>query len=235
METKKCGYCGIIKCSNDFHKNKSKKDGLQEFCKVCRKLKAEQNKETRSEYRKKWYLENSDKVKNMEKTRYYENKKIINEKRREQYSSDEEYRRKVIEHNKKYYASNKKYFYVMSKKWAETNKDKRNEISKAHYSKYKTLMVCRRLVKRTLKYLGTPKEEKTIEILGYSPTKLRLHLEEKFKIGMNWENYGQWHVDHIRPISSFPLDESPKVINALDNLQPLWSFENLSKGSKYDV
>ena len=76
METKKCGSCGIIKCSNDFHKNKSKKDGLQEFCKVCRKLKAEQNKETRSEYRKKWYLKNSDKVKKMEKTRYHENKEI---------------------------------------------------------------------------------------------------------------------------------------------------------------
>jgi hypothetical protein len=235
METKKCGSCGITKCSNNFHKNKSKKDGLQEFCKVCRKLNAEQNKEARSEYRKKWYLENSDKVKKMEKTRYYENKENINQKRRELYSCDEEYRRKVTEHNKKYYASNKKYFYLMSKKWAEANKDKRNEISKAHYSKYKTLMVCRRLVKRTLKYLGTPKEEKTIEILGYSPTELRLHLEKKFEVGMNWENYGQWHVDHIRPISSFSLDESPKVINALDNLQPLWSFENLSKGSNYEV
>ena len=94
-------------------------------------------------------------------------------------------------------------------------------------------MICRRLIKRTLKYLGTSKEKNTIELLGYSPINLKENIESKFVNGMSWENYGEWHIDHIKPISSFDKNETPNVINSLDNLQPLWAFENLSKGSKF--
>ena len=49
---------------------------------------------------------------------------------------------------------------------------------------------------------------------------------------MDWNNYGEWHIDHIKPISSFDKTENPKVINSLDKLQPLCALDNLSKGSK---
>jgi hypothetical protein len=49
---------------------------------------------------------------------------------------------------------------------------------------------------------------------------------------MTWENKGRggWHIDHIRPVSDFPLDASPSEVNALSNLRPLWEAENLRLG-----
>lgn len=77
-------------------------------------------------------------------------------------------------------------------------------------------------------------EVRTFEILGFTWAELKAHLEGMFSDGMNWENYGEWHIDHVRPIRLF-LEEGetdPKVVNALSNLQPLWKLDNLSKGSK---
>jgi hypothetical protein len=62
------------------------------------------------------------------------------------------------------------------------------------------------------------------------------HLEKQFSNGMSWDNYGEWHVDHIKPMSSFDMiEEGDKEFLecwSLKNLRPLWGEENLSKGSK---
>jgi hypothetical protein len=233
MENKLCICCKLTKDVNEFHKNKSKKDGLQDHCKVCRNLKSQQNKEKRKEYRREWYLKNLDKVKSMSNLRYQLNKDDINEKKKETYRRDESVRLKYKQQQRKYYENNKELFFKQAKLWTELNRDRRNEISKKHYNEHKTLMICRRLIKRTLKYLGTEKESTTIELLGYSPSQLKETIESKFVNGMSWSNYGEWHIDHIRPISSFNKTEHPKVVNSLDNLQPLWAFDNLSKGCKF--
>ncbi len=77
----------------------------------------------------------------------------------------------------------------------------------------------------------------TVADLGYTPEELRLHLERHFLPGMTWDNYGRrgWHVDHKRPICSFPLGTPVSVINALGNLQPLWWRDNMVKGSRVDA
>lgn len=233
METKICSNCKLLKKFNDFHKNKSKKDGLQEFCKECRKLLSQKNKENLTNYKKNWYLKNSESRKEKANIRYNLKKNEINEKKRNLYNNDESVRQKIKDQHIKYYEKNKELVIEKTKMWANNNKDKRSEISRRHYNKYKQLMVCRRLIKRTIKYLGTKKESSTIDLLGYSPYLLKETIESKFKQGMTWENYGEWHIDHIRPISSFDKDTEPRIINALSNLQPLWSWENLSKGCRY--
>lgn len=54
---------------------------------------------------------------------------------------------------------------------------------------------------------------------------------------MIWDNYGEWHIDHIIPISKFHFesfeDEGFKKAWALNNLQPLWANENMKKGGKW--
>lgn len=72
-------------------------------------------------------------------------------------------------------------------------------------------------------------------VVGYTRGNLVKHLEAQFDTKMNWDNYGQWHIDHIVPKSSFhfqAIDEPEfKQCWALNNLQPLWAFDNLSKGA----
>lgn len=73
-------------------------------------------------------------------------------------------------------------------------------------------------------------------LVGYTLEDLMRHLESKFQSGMTWDTYGDWHIDHLRPKSSFvftsPEDLQFRECWALSNLQPLWAHDNLSKGAK---
>lgn len=83
---------------------------------------------------------------------------------------------------------------------------------------------------------GKDKASSTVKLIGCSIAELKKHLESKFTEGMTWENYGQWHVDHIKPCALFDLTlacEQEKCFN-YTNLQPLWALDNLRKRDKYD-
>jgi hypothetical protein len=87
----------------------------------------------------------------------------------------------------------------------------------------------------TLQATGRVKDNKTASILGYDYKQLQKHIESH----PNWDNVKNniWHVDHIFPIKAF-LDHSIydfKIINALDNLQPLSQHANNVKGAKYST
>lgn len=75
----------------------------------------------------------------------------------------------------------------------------------------------------------------TEEILGYTKKQLKNHIELQFLEGMSWQNHGEWHIDHIKPVFAFVKEGTtdPKIINALENLQPLWAKDNLRKGASY--
>ena len=81
------------------------------------------------------------------------------------------------------------------------------------------------------------KKDRTECILGYTKKELVLFIGAKFQNKMSWENYGEWHIDHIVSIHHFLSVgvTDPKIINALSNLQPLWAVDNLAKGKKHDV
>jgi len=71
--------------------------------------------------------------------------------------------------------------------------------------------------------------------LGYSLKDLMWALERKFQKGMGWENYGRWHVDHIKPCAMFDQTDPEQFRScwSLANLQPLWAGDNIRKGAKY--
>ena len=80
------------------------------------------------------------------------------------------------------------------------------------------------------------KSAKTLELLGCTVEQLQTFLEAEFTDGMTWENYGEWHIDHIRPCASFNLEdpEEQKKCFHWTNLQPLWAKDNLAKSDRLD-
>jgi hypothetical protein len=84
------------------------------------------------------------------------------------------------------------------------------------------------------KKLGFKKNSmNTITEFGYTPKRLIQRIKCQFKDGMSWNNRNKWHIDHKKPISAFKEGTSPRIINMLCNLQPIWKYENLSKGDKF--
>lgn len=80
------------------------------------------------------------------------------------------------------------------------------------------------------------KSAKTKELLGYTFEEARAHIESQFTKGMSWENYGEWEIDHIKPVSSFDLTDPVQQKECFNykNLQPLWWWDNIAKGKKLD-
>lgn len=88
-----------------------------------------------------------------------------------------------------------------------------------------------------IKHAGGKKCKSTIGLVGCEIIELKKHLESKFKPGMTWDNRGLfgWHIDHIRPCSSFDLSdpEQQKACFHYTNLQPLWWDDNLKKSDRW--
>lgn len=83
---------------------------------------------------------------------------------------------------------------------------------------------------------GRSKTDKFVALLGCTVREAVAHIERQFTGDMSWETYGRygWHIDHIKPMSSFDLTNTHELATACHytNLQPLWWNDNLAKGAK---
>ena len=156
-------------------------------------------------------------------------------------------KKKRLKHSSDWAKENREHLREYHKKWREENKEQWLE-TKRNYERnrkasdpiYKLIANFRTAIYTNLKENNTEKNGHYFEILGYTPTELKEHLEKQFIGGicydMSWENYGEWHVDHIIPISSFNFtsiyDEDFKKCWSLSNLQPLWGPDNIKKSNK---
>lgn len=91
-------------------------------------------------------------------------------------------------------------------------------------------------VRLSVAILGGQKYGSAIKHLGCSIDEFKKYMESLFLPGMSWANHGVngWHIDHIRPLSSFDLSSESDISKACHytNLQPLWASENIRKGNK---
>lgn len=88
---------------------------------------------------------------------------------------------------------------------------------------------------KAISQIKAEKSDSTLNLTGCTIKELKNYLEEQFTEGMTWDNHGDWHIDHIKPICAFDLssEEEQKRCFHFTNLQPLWAEDNLSKGGKY--
>ena len=164
-------------------------------------------------------------------------------------------KQKTKEYNKLYYLKNKEIILKKNKLYWDKNIEKINKYQKNRYEKnkkeinrkkylfkkerlkkdvvFKLTQILRRRILLALK--GNNKSKSTINLLGADVKKVWEHLESTFKPGMTKENHGKWHIDHIRPCSSFDLSKPEEQAKCFHytNLQALWAHENLSKSNKF--
>jgi len=149
----------------------------------------------------------------------------------------------VLNNNEYYKKYNKEYALNNLEKLKEyqlKNKSKRKEyISKYHRERkiidplfklrcnISTLIYC-----KFKQSNGYTKKSKTYEYLGCTFIEFKAHLEKQFTDGMTWENQGQWHLDHIYPVSLAKDEEHLIKLNHYTNFQPLWAVDNIKKGNK---
>lgn len=81
---------------------------------------------------------------------------------------------------------------------------------------------------------GYTKRSKTYVYLGITYENLKDYIENKFIDGMSWDNRDDWHIDHIIPLASANSEAELTALCYYQNLQPLWSIENISKSDDYD-
>lgn len=163
---------------------------------------------------KKWRLENSEKIKEDYRKRYIKNR--------------DEYKERA-------------------KIWAKQNPEKRQEIcsrwrknkGQEHKKKrycndpmYRMAYNIRNRTKTAFRRNYWQKNGATEQMLGADYKTVFSHIESRFKEGMTWKNQGEWHIDHIIPLSSARTEKELIELCHYTNLQPLWAKENLIKGDK---
>lgn len=191
----------------------------------------------KKEKKRKYYLENKEKYKKWRK-KWHDNPE------NESYKKEKlkEWRENNVEHLKDYsknrYEENKESISENKKVWRENNKDKineyRREYQKNRLSKdplYKLSSSIRNRIGLSFKRNGYTKNSSTYEILGCSFEDFKLYLQDLFKDGMSWENQGEWHLDHIIPVSSANSEEDIIKLNHYKNFQPLWAIDNIKKSN----
>lgn len=135
-----------------------------------------------------------------------------------------------------WYAANRESIRVRSKLYRQRNKEK----IKAEYASNPKARVSRNMSNNIRYCIGRKKNGARWEsLVGYTLSDLTSHLERQFVRGMSWDNYGEWHIDHILPIAGFEFETASdpefRAAWALSNLRPLWARENQSKSAKRTV
>ena len=94
--------------------------------------------------------------------------------------------------------------------------------------------VSKRICKK-LKFLNINRNYTYKELLGCNLLEFELYLIDKLKDEMTFNNYVEWEIDHIKPISLFNLENNDELLECCNykNLQPLWKKDNIKKSNNY--
>lgn len=234
--SKKCCKCKEVQPLSYFYKCNKSKDGKAYRCKACTKTAAkvwrEQNIDQAKENCRRWHNENADHLKRRRKEYYQKNFKQITEANEQWKSRNPEL---VGSIKQRYRKKHRAKCLAAADLWRQSNKDRHLSNQRKWREKNREAQAIRYLLRGFLRRSKMGKQGLTNKVLGYSAEHLRQRIECQFSPGMDWQNYGEWHLDHKIPVSKFIArgEVRPEIVNALSNLQPLWASDNLSKGNRF--
>jgi len=130
----------------------------------------------------------------------------------------------IIKYRKEHYQINKERILKQTKLYTN-NKLKTDSL-------FKLSVYIRNLIGYSIRKKEYTKNLKSHKILGCSIEEFKEHLEKQFTEGMNWENAGKWHLDHIYPVSLATDEKHLIQLNHYTNFQPLWAIDNIRKSNK---
>ena len=236
-----CKKCGINKPLDDYGDNKKNGDGKSIYCKECERLRGadyrNKNRQKVNESSKNWRINNPENYKKTIEKYLDKNPNMKSTERAKIYRQDINYQEIERERTRDYYKNNivierekrKDYYHKNKKKEREKNNKWKNNKRK-NDGFYRMKINLRHRLRDYL--IGESKGKKTTEIVGLDKTEFKLYIQSKFVDGMSWENYGDWHLDHIKPLCSAKDSEEALILNHYTNLQPLWAEDNLIKNRK---
>jgi hypothetical protein len=220
--TKECNRCKIIKPSSDFNKFSLSSDGLAKDCRECFK---------KHRYRKKTSNETEVKSLCCEKCQIV---KPNTEFRTTKRSTTGYFKTCNACWKPREWNSEKQK--LSEKKYLSNNRDKiRMKWKKAALNPHR--IIRDRLNHRiadALRAVNTRKGNKTATYLGCSIPFLKKWFEFHFSESMTWQNYGDWHIDHVKPCSSYDILKNEEQMECFNwkNLRPCLGKENLEKSNK---
>ena len=218
---KTCIKCGLLKEIFEFCKAKRGKYGRGGKCKLCV-----------NQYNEEYCENNKVKLKKKRKIYNKQNKKRFEDRNKKLREKNKDIKK---EYNKIYREENREKIREQKKKYANNNRDKINKYFRSYTKNNinaKIAGLTRTRIRKALKLNNAIKSNSSIKLLGCSIEFLRQYIESKFTKGMSWENHGLygWHIDHIKPCSSFNLSDSEqqKLCFNYTNLQPLWGTKEIA-------
>jgi len=221
-------------------KNKKGDHYVGTVCKKCTSLYKKQyalkHQSEISEYKSSWYLRERDRYLIKFKERYSNN--IVDERQKHKIYRDSHKEESALL-MKAYYDANKDELKEKNKIYYVENKESILNQKKEYIQSNLSAQIGHNLRGRIWSALkGGHKGDRLFGLMGCSFDFFKQYMENLFKDNMSWNNYGKngWHIDHIRPCASFNLTdpEEQKKCFHYTNLQPMWSSENISKGSRYN-
>ena len=184
-----------------------------------------------------YYQNNKEKFAARKREYYQNNKEKMHASQREYYQKNKE---KITARQREYQQKNKEKITARQREYQQKNKEKISEYQQKRYINDPEYAMLRRLRSRMRSAVisaGLDKKCATSkELLGIDTKGLAEWLQSQFTDGMSWDNRSDWHVDHRIPCKAFDITdpEQQRICFWYRNLQPLWSYDNLSKSDKYN-
>ena len=239
MTTKVCTKCKQVKEFSFFYpRGKSYTSDCRECRSEYSKKRYIDNKESIDANNKEWRENNPERQKELTDAWYERNKEAVSKHRKTRRINERE---EVLDRDAKYRENNRETILKYQREWRAANAKHSREYAR-NYSRrrlqedpiFKLIKNLRSRVSMAIKASSSKKAYKTKELIGCTVEELWIHLESQFTEGMTRDNYGKWHVDHIKACAKFNLEDPEEQRKCFHwtNLQPLWAIDNIRKGCK---